>query len=95
MFEEYLSNPPLQRAPKPSIQSCTKAWVFKPKSSIKEGAVMYKTIMVLLDGSKLAEGILPHVENLAKRYGARVILVQIIEPIHILTNEPAIVRGKP
>jgi len=51
---------------------------------------MYKTIMVLLDGSKVAEGILPHVENLAKRYGAKVILVQIIEPIHILTNEPAI-----
>lgn len=51
---------------------------------------MYKTILVLLDGSKIAEGILPHVENLAKRYGARVILAQVIEPIHILSNEPAI-----
>ena len=51
---------------------------------------MYKTILVLLDGSKVAEGILPHVENLAKRYGARVIIAQIIEPIHILSHEPAI-----
>jgi nucleotide-binding universal stress UspA family protein len=51
---------------------------------------MYKTILVFLDGSKVAEGILPHVENLAKRYGAKVIIAQIIEPIHILTNEPAI-----
>jgi nucleotide-binding universal stress UspA family protein len=51
---------------------------------------MYKTILVLLDGSKVAEGILPHVENLAKRYGAKVIVVQIIEPIHFLSHEPAI-----
>jgi nucleotide-binding universal stress UspA family protein len=51
---------------------------------------MYKTILVLLDGSKVAEGILPHVENLAKRYGARVIIAQIIEPIHFLSHEPAI-----
>jgi nucleotide-binding universal stress UspA family protein len=51
---------------------------------------MYKTILVFLDGSKVAEGILPHVENMAKRYGAKVILAQIIEPIHILSNEPAI-----
>lgn len=51
---------------------------------------MYNTILVLLDGSKVAECILPHVEDLAKRYGARVIFAQIIEPIHILTSEPAI-----
>jgi nucleotide-binding universal stress UspA family protein len=51
---------------------------------------MYKTILVLLDGSKVAEGILPHVENLAKRFGAKVIVAQIIEPIHFLSHEPAI-----
>ena len=42
---------------------------------------MYKTILVPLDGSKRAEGILPHVEELAQRYGARVVFVRIIEPI--------------
>ncbi len=42
---------------------------------------MYKTILVPLDGSKRAEAILPHVEELAQRYAARVVLVRVIEPI--------------
>jgi nucleotide-binding universal stress UspA family protein len=42
---------------------------------------MYKTILVPLDGSKRAEGILPHVEELAQRYEARVVFVRIIEPV--------------
>ena len=42
---------------------------------------MYKTILVPLDGSKRAEAILPHVEELASRYEARVVLVRVIEPI--------------
>jgi nucleotide-binding universal stress UspA family protein len=42
---------------------------------------MYKTILVPLDGSKRAEGILPHAEELAQRYGARVVFVRVIEPI--------------
>jgi nucleotide-binding universal stress UspA family protein len=42
---------------------------------------MYKTILVPLDGSKRAEAILPHVEQLAPRFGARVVLVRVIEPI--------------
>lgn len=42
---------------------------------------MYKTILVPLDGSKRAEAILPHVEHLALRCEARVILVRVIEPI--------------
>jgi nucleotide-binding universal stress UspA family protein len=33
-----------------------------------------------LDGSKRAERILPHVEELAQRYEARVIFLQIVEP---------------
>jgi nucleotide-binding universal stress UspA family protein len=50
---------------------------------------MYKTILVPLDGSKRAEAILPHVEDLAQRYQARVILLQVVEP------EPVIVATEP
>jgi nucleotide-binding universal stress UspA family protein len=42
---------------------------------------MYKTILVPLDGSKRAEAILPHVEQLALGCGAEVVLVRVIEPI--------------
>jgi nucleotide-binding universal stress UspA family protein len=40
---------------------------------------MYKTILVPLDGSKRAEAILPHVENLATCYQAKVIFLQVAE----------------
>jgi nucleotide-binding universal stress UspA family protein len=40
---------------------------------------MYSTILVPLDGSKRAEAILPHVEELSRRYGARVIFLQVVE----------------
>ena len=40
---------------------------------------MYKKILVPLDGSRRAENILPHVEDLAARYEAEVLLLQIIE----------------
>ena len=42
---------------------------------------MYKTILVPLDGSLRAEGILVHVENMALRYNADVILLQVVSPI--------------
>ena len=42
---------------------------------------MYKTILVPLDGSKRAEAILPHVEELAQRYDAKVIFVRVLEPL--------------
>jgi nucleotide-binding universal stress UspA family protein len=38
---------------------------------------MYNTILVPLDGSKRAEEILRHVENLAQRYHAAVIFLQV------------------
>ena len=38
---------------------------------------MYNTILVPLDGSKRAEAILRHVEDLAQRYHAAVILLQV------------------
>ncbi len=42
---------------------------------------MYHTILVPLDGSTRAEAILPHVENLAQRYQARVIFLQVVESV--------------
>ncbi|MCX6049423.1 MAG: universal stress protein [Chloroflexi bacterium] len=42
---------------------------------------MFKTILVPLDGSKRAERILPHVEALANKFGAKLVLVSIVEPI--------------
>jgi nucleotide-binding universal stress UspA family protein len=43
---------------------------------------MYKTILVPLDGSKRAERILPHVEEVAQYNEASVIFLQVIEPHH-------------
>ena len=40
---------------------------------------MYKKILVPLDGSKRAERILPHAEELASRYRAKVILLTALE----------------
>jgi nucleotide-binding universal stress UspA family protein len=41
---------------------------------------MYQTILVPLDGSPRAESILSHVENLATRFKAKVIFIQVVEP---------------
>ena len=42
---------------------------------------MYSTILIPLDGSARAEAILPHVEDLAKRYGATVVFMRVVEPV--------------
>ncbi|CAN5814692.1 universal stress protein [soil metagenome] len=42
---------------------------------------MFQKILVPLDGSKRAERILPHVEALAGKFGAKLVLVSIVEPI--------------
>ncbi len=39
---------------------------------------MYKTIIVPLDGSVLAEGVLPHVRELARCLGCRIVLLQVL-----------------
>ena len=41
---------------------------------------MYTSILVPLDGSKRAEKVLPHVTEMAKRFGAEVILLKVDEP---------------
>jgi len=45
---------------------------------------MYKKILVPLDGSKRAEIILPHAEQLAQKYQSAVILMQVIELMPIM-----------
>ena len=42
---------------------------------------MYKTILVPLDGSPRAEAILPHVEEMARLYKAKVVLLCVVEPV--------------
>ncbi len=45
---------------------------------------MYQHIMVPLDGSELAECVLPHIETLAQgRNVKKVTLVRVIEPLHM------------
>ena len=44
---------------------------------------MYKTILAPLDGSKRAEAILPHLENLAQSMRSKVIFMQVIEDISL------------
>jgi nucleotide-binding universal stress UspA family protein len=49
--------------------------------SILEEKKMYKTILAPLDGSPRAERILPHVEALAQKFGSRLVLLQVVEPL--------------
>ena len=51
---------------------------------------MYKTILVPLDGSKRAEAIVPHVEQLALKYGAKVIFLQVVQPHATLSGVDAV-----
>jgi nucleotide-binding universal stress UspA family protein len=52
--------------------------------NISKEVDMYHTLLVPLDGSKRAEAILPHVEELTQRTEAKVILLQVVEPIPIV-----------
>ncbi len=47
---------------------------------------MYKKILVPLDGSKRAEAILPHVEEMAQRYEAKVIFLRVVEHPPVVTT---------
>jgi len=52
---------------------------------------MYHKILVPLDGSKRADRIIPHVEELARRYKAKVIFLQVVEYKTIPTTEGAFI----
>lgn len=47
---------------------------------------MYNTILVPLDGSRRAEAIIPHVEDLAQCTHARVVLLRVIDPADSLAG---------
>lgn len=47
---------------------------------------MYTKILVPLDGSTRAEAILPHVEELAKKFGSTLVLVQVVDPATALVG---------
>jgi nucleotide-binding universal stress UspA family protein len=51
---------------------------------------MYQNILLPLDGSRRAEAILPHVENIAARFGARVIILVVEEPAIQLEHDEII-----
>ena len=51
---------------------------------------MYKKILVPLDGSELAEKALDHAEELAKTYGAEIILFEVI-PLMPIYGSPELV----
>ena len=51
---------------------------------------MYHTILAPLDGSKHAEAILPHVQNLAQCYRAKVIFLQVVEPSPLIFEPNAV-----
>ncbi len=45
---------------------------------------MYQKILVPLDGSELAECVLPHVESIAKGCGVQnVVFLRVVEPFHM------------
>ena len=48
--------------------------------------IMYKRIMVPLDGSELAERVLPHIYNLAKKGKAVVHLIIVVEKFEMPTH---------
>jgi nucleotide-binding universal stress UspA family protein len=55
---------------------------------------MYQCILVPLDGSKRAESILHHVEEIALRFKSKVVFVQAVEPPPILMGpETSYVEG--
>ena len=47
---------------------------------------MYEKILVPLDGSARAEAILPHVEELALKFGSAVVLTRVVSPLPILAD---------
>ena len=55
---------------------------------------MYQNILVPLDGSKRAEAILPHVENLARCYNAKVVFLIVEEPPLMLEYDEVIDMAK-
>jgi nucleotide-binding universal stress UspA family protein len=53
---------------------------------------MYAKILVPLDGSERAEGILPYVEELARPMESTIVFLQVVEPVYeVIAPEGAVV----
>ena len=55
---------------------------------------MYSTILAPLDGSKRSEAILPHVEEMAKKFDAKVFFLRVEEPPLILDFDEVVDLSK-
>jgi nucleotide-binding universal stress UspA family protein len=57
---------------------------------------VYKKVLVPLDGSELAECVLPHVESIAQGCGVQnIVLLSVVEPVHMpRVGEAAILSRK-
>ena len=55
---------------------------------------MYQTILIPVDGSKRAEAILSHVENLGKIYDAKAVFLKVEEDPIILGHDEVVDIGK-
>ncbi|MFQ5855895.1 MAG: universal stress protein [Anaerolineae bacterium] len=44
---------------------------------------MYKRVLVVLDGSKLAEAALPHAREMARCYSAQLVLLRVAQPLPV------------
>ena len=49
---------------------------------------MYERVLVPLDGSELAETVLPYVEELARKLGSEVVLLHVVPSIESLLSVP-------
>jgi nucleotide-binding universal stress UspA family protein len=55
---------------------------------------MFETIIVPLDGSELAEGVLPQATEVARQFGSRIVLVQTVESLtQRVAQQPALLQG--
>jgi nucleotide-binding universal stress UspA family protein len=55
--------------------------------NVNSGNQRYRQIIVALDGSELAERVLPHVASLAKQFGATLTLLRVVTPAEELLFE--------
>jgi nucleotide-binding universal stress UspA family protein len=43
--------------------------------------IMFKRILIPLDGSVLAEGVIPHAEQFARIFGSTIVLLEVLDPV--------------
>src|SRR3712207_950130 len=57
---------------------------------------MFETVIVPLDGSDLSEAALPPAQEIAAKFGSKVILLRAVEPVaHHIAQQPPMVMESP